>query len=212
MPSKDRITLSYGDSILRESDLTILNSKAWLNDRIIGFAFEYFQNDLFKSTNKIIFISPEVTQLVKLSDESEVNVFLEPLDLCNKEVILLAVNDQEDLTHEGGTHWSLLMYYQKSRQFFHIDSSPGFNVAAAKKLSKNLSQIIKCTNLNVEELPCIHQTNAYDCGIHVICNARVIGSQFLDLKEFDVSKINISEVENMRNELLNIISTLQNKL
>lgn len=40
MPSKDRITLSYGDSILRESDLTILNSKAWLNDRIIGFAFE----------------------------------------------------------------------------------------------------------------------------------------------------------------------------
>lgn len=37
----DPVVLSYGDALLRASDLQILQSDAgWLNDRIIGYVFE----------------------------------------------------------------------------------------------------------------------------------------------------------------------------
>lgn len=37
----DPVVLSYGDALLRASDLQILQSNTeWLNDRIIGYAFE----------------------------------------------------------------------------------------------------------------------------------------------------------------------------
>lgn len=37
----DPVVLSYGDALLRSSDLQILQSDTgWLNDRIIGYVFE----------------------------------------------------------------------------------------------------------------------------------------------------------------------------
>ena len=44
----DPVYLSYGDSVLRMSDLDILQSNQWLNDRIIGFYCEYCQLDKFR--------------------------------------------------------------------------------------------------------------------------------------------------------------------
>lgn len=36
----DEIVLSFHDSLLRKSDLSLLEEGRWLNDRIIGFMFE----------------------------------------------------------------------------------------------------------------------------------------------------------------------------
>ena len=37
----DPIVVSFGDALLRESDMKILSSKnSWLGDRILGFMFE----------------------------------------------------------------------------------------------------------------------------------------------------------------------------
>lgn len=36
----DDVVLSFHDSLLRESDLSLLEEGRWLNDRLIGFAFE----------------------------------------------------------------------------------------------------------------------------------------------------------------------------
>ena len=36
----DPIVLSYHDSLLRQSDVALLEGSNWLNDRIIGFFFE----------------------------------------------------------------------------------------------------------------------------------------------------------------------------
>ena len=41
--SKDKKVLSYGDCLLRESDVRALSDGEWLNDKIIGFAFEYVE-------------------------------------------------------------------------------------------------------------------------------------------------------------------------
>ena len=35
-----KIVLSYGDCLLHESDLQLLARGGWINDKIIGFAFE----------------------------------------------------------------------------------------------------------------------------------------------------------------------------
>ena len=39
----NRIVLSYFDSLLRQSDLALLEKPNWLNDQIIAFAFQYYQ-------------------------------------------------------------------------------------------------------------------------------------------------------------------------
>jgi len=41
MSSDDAIVLDYYDCLLRRSDLLLLNESQWLNDNILGFAFEY---------------------------------------------------------------------------------------------------------------------------------------------------------------------------
>lgn len=37
---KDSSVLSYHDSLLKESDVSLLDGPRWLNDKIIGFYFE----------------------------------------------------------------------------------------------------------------------------------------------------------------------------
>ena len=38
--SADEIVLSFHDSLLRRSDVSLLTDCGWLNDRVIGFYFE----------------------------------------------------------------------------------------------------------------------------------------------------------------------------
>jgi hypothetical protein len=92
----DATVLSMGDALIRESDLNLLNGPFWLNDRIIGFYFEYLHLKKFESSSGVCFISPEVSQFLKLSNFEEIPIFLEPLELERKDVILLAVNNAND--------------------------------------------------------------------------------------------------------------------
>jgi len=41
MMSVDAVVLNYYDCLLRTSDLMLLNESQWINDNLIGFAFEY---------------------------------------------------------------------------------------------------------------------------------------------------------------------------
>lgn len=53
----DKLILSYHDACLYESDLEILKSDtSWLNDRIIGFYFEYISREIFGMNDKILLI------------------------------------------------------------------------------------------------------------------------------------------------------------
>ncbi len=36
----DEIVLSFNDSLLRKSDLRLLDDPGWINDKLIGFFFE----------------------------------------------------------------------------------------------------------------------------------------------------------------------------
>lgn len=205
----DPTILSFGDSIIRTSDLDILNSCQWLNDQIIGFFFEFCQIEKFQGEN-FSFVGPEVTQFLKMVPQSEIGIFLEPLGLSSKTAVFLAVNSMTDPSKAGGSHWSLLVFEKMKNQFIHLDSCEGSNRGEAKVLATKVGKFL-CPGLppTFLELEATQQINGYDCGIHCIANAQNIaahlkaGNEMLEIKK--VEQITISE---FRKNLVKLIESL----
>lgn len=170
------VVLSYRDSLLRSSDVSLLEGPHWLNDQVIGFAFEYFSAERFGVLgDAIIFISPEVTQFIKYAScHEELAVFLEPLGLSSRQWVFLPVNDNSNQT-AGGSHWSLLVYHHHSNRFSHYDSQNGSNSLHACRIASKLEPFLGAGRKAafVEE-PCPSQQNSYDCGMYVICIAEAL--------------------------------------
>lgn len=119
----DPVVLSYRESLLRLSDVQLLNGPRWLNDTVISFYFEYLGAETFKGSTQLLFVPPEVTQCIKLTPSGEMGVFLDPLHSSAKQFIFFALNDNEMTESSGGSHWSLLVFSQPERRVFHFDSS-----------------------------------------------------------------------------------------
>jgi len=177
----DNVVSSIGDAVVRESDVKLLDGPHWLSDRIIGFYFEYLHQQIHEGSEKICFISPEVSQFLKLVGTEDLNCFVEPLQLMKKELIVLAVNNANDPSAPGGSHWSLLIYTLQAEHFYHFDSSSGMNTDDARALSKKIYTYLKCSKSEssksntlpfTEMIDVLQQSNGYDCGIHVLANAR----------------------------------------
>lgn len=171
--NKNATVLSYRESLLRESDIDLLTGPYWLNDTIISFYFEYLENEVFQENKSLLFISPEVTQCIKISSQNEVGIFLDPLvQPSRKDFIFFALNDNEMTEYSGGSHWSLLVFSHPERMIFHFDSSNGSNENQAIEFSE---KVLRYFSLPIqgkfESVPCLQQNNSYDCGVHVLCNA-----------------------------------------
>ena len=97
----------------------ILDPPSWLNVHV--FAFEYFANSQFHDcSDHVFFTSPKVTQFIKYTgNPAEITMLPEPLDLSNKELLFLAINDNSNHA-AGGTHWSLFVYLQDKNGFFSL--------------------------------------------------------------------------------------------
>ncbi|XP_010874017.1 sentrin-specific protease 8 [Esox lucius] len=172
----DPVVLSYQDSLLRRSDVALLEGPHWLNDQVIGFAFEYFATELFKGLGEtVIFISPEVAQFIKYAScPEELAQFLEPLGLATRRWVFLAVNDNSNQT-AGGSHWSLLLFCRDVGRFGHYDSQSGGNSLHARLIATKLEPFLgPGRHMPVVEEPCPPQQNSYDCGMYVICNAEAL--------------------------------------
>jgi Ulp1 family protease len=53
----DRVVLDYNNSLLKESDIKLLQGSNWLNDTLIGFWFEYLEHEVFNDKS-LCLISP----------------------------------------------------------------------------------------------------------------------------------------------------------
>ncbi|XP_072408980.1 sentrin-specific protease 8 isoform X1 [Chiloscyllium punctatum] len=179
--SMDPVILSYHDSLIRRSDLSLLNPPNWLNDHIIAFAFEYFAAEQYKElSDRACFISPEVTQLIKcMASQDELAIFLEPLALAQKSLVFLAVNDNS-VQAAGGSHWSLLCYNRDRNCFSHYDSCSNMNESHARKIAKKLQHFLgtKSEVPFIEDLSPV-QKNSYDCGMYVMCTTEALCEQYL---------------------------------
>lgn len=226
--NEDKVVLSFSDSLIRQSDLKLLEGPHWLNDRVISFYFEYLYEKEFDSSNKLVFISPEVSQFLKMAtSKEELLVFFDPLNLEEKDLIILPVNDSNDPDRPGGSHWSLLMFSRQAQQFFHFDSSLGLNSGSARQLSSKTHQYLM-SKLQLENrfplkfkevMTATQQSNGHDCGIHVLCNAQnatrhmlIYGSdEGLDPLDPSVVKTKRSEVKQLILNLSGFDETLDDR-
>jgi len=110
-----------------------------------------------------------------MANFSEIPLFLDPIELDKKDIVLLAVNDASDPSAPGGSHWSLLIFSKQAKEFFHFDSSPGSNAHDARALARKMHEYFKTKigdfGFVMIDVPVLKQTNGYDCGIHLLCNA-----------------------------------------
>lgn len=144
-----------------------------------------------------------------MSPPEDTKDLLEPLNPRNrKKVIFFAVNDNES-THAGGSHWSLLVFSRPELAFFHFDSIPGHNRSTTKKIVNLLKLGLNCATAAYQDQDCTQQNNHYDCGIHLLVNAENIASYFLihDAVE-GVSRASHSVIANKRADILNLITEM----
>ena len=73
---------------------------------------------------------------------------------------------------DGGSHWSLLIYYRKAHRFFHYDPIKWKNWCHAKELMTSVldgdSVDDKGRLPEIYEAECGRQSNGYDCGIYIM--------------------------------------------
>ena len=203
----DSVILSYGDTLLRQSDLNIIQTDQWLNDQIIGFFFEFCQTDKFSGSG-CIFPGPEVAQCIKLIAADQLSVILEPLDLSSHTAVFLPVNNNRDPCSPGGSHWSLLILDNRDNVFYHFDSSRGGNSSQAKALAGKLSKY-RGIELNIKEVEVTQQKNGFDCGIHLLINAERVASNIKNYASLGDIKTLQDPVTNKRSELIELIHELQ---
>lgn len=139
----DDIVLNFHDVVLRQSDLELLRGTSWITDTIISFYFEYLEYIVYEKNKSLSFVSPEVTQCIKMLSKNEVGMFLDPLEIKKKKYIFFPVNDHQLSECTGGFHWSLLVLSQPEKTFYHFDSLHGSNYESAKELKSKLAHYCK---------------------------------------------------------------------
>ncbi|XP_023749061.1 NEDD8-specific protease 1 [Lactuca sativa] len=216
--------LSYNDVILLQSDLTILKNPCFLNDRIIEFYFTHLSS---LHSQQILFLPPSITfWITNCPDTDSLSDFLQPLNLPSKQLIFFPVNNNDDVAvAEGGTHWSLLVFFQTKNLFVHHDSFHGINNHHAKRLYKRVVSYATCDlddteTRYMEYVRTPQQVNGFDCGLYVLAIAKEIcrwfdgdGNKneddlwFLFVKE----RVTSISVSGMRREILELIRSLREK-
>lgn len=186
-------TLEYHDVIVTKQDTELLSGPHWINDILISFVFEYYRQEIYKNqASSLAFVPPDFTQLIKLTcDADEARAFASTLNLERKNVIFLPINDN-DLDEQGGTHWSLLVYFKDLDRFIHYDSQENScNFESARIVASRLVPVLQIrdkaettTRSNrrsssqnqliseYDDFP--KQENSYDCGLYVIMAVTIL--------------------------------------
>lgn len=158
--------------------VSLLTGPYWLSDQIIAFYFQYMEFHMFKAhSKKFLFVPPSVTQLIKIGTE-DVRTFLDPLKADSKDVLFFAVNDNQD-SHAGGHHWSLLVFSRNEDAFFSFDSLHNFNAHATVQLVDVLKKALRCPWAEFVKVETLQQSNGYDCGIYLLANVEMVCHYYL---------------------------------
>ncbi|KAG8329358.1 hypothetical protein J6590_088266 [Homalodisca vitripennis] len=114
----------------------------------------------------------------KLSKAENTNSLLRNLQAEHDNI----VNDYETvqcanrLEQNGGSHWSLLLLDNTTRTAVHYDSVRCLNERHAAALLVNLG----LDSVPISEGQTFQQTESFECGVHVLVNARLLLGQVCD--------------------------------
>lgn len=198
------VVASFGDTVLYDSDIAILESPEYLTDNIISL----FTEILNEECEGVYCIPPSVVQLMKLTDAPNLEDMFAGLELERYDIILCPVNDSRSATSTlSGQHWSLLCYVRKQATVFHIDSLNAFNAAETKLMCSKLSKLLD-KRLVSKNLCCAQQKNGYDCGVYAIFFAKSIVECFKSSGTFEAKCVQNALPNSYRKVLISEISSL----
>ncbi|KAG8313156.1 hypothetical protein J6590_006713 [Homalodisca vitripennis] len=115
-------------------------------------------------------IDLSVSHFLKINPDREDTVKM-------RNYVLAAVNNREDETREGGTHWSLLVYTRESNTYYHLDSVEPLNRPHAQRLAVALSGD---PDVNVVQIQCRQQKSGVECGAYVVHYTELICSMIVN--------------------------------
>lgn len=168
----------------------------WMHDCHIQSYFNSLNDEIIKTRNDILVIGPSLSQIIKNGSNYDVISNLTSLSFQLATYALFCVSNYDDVDSDykknsaKGAHWSLLFFNRHKDTIYHFDSIKGFNKACAKKLSNNINP-----NLKIIEMPTIQQRNNFECGVHVMVNARSIINELLK-ETLDFSSLIENEKQN----------------
>jgi sentrin-specific protease 8 len=200
------LLLTFHTSNVYDSDLRLLTPPNWLNDHIIGFAFDYFEHVLFND-RRLKFISPGTTFIIMHEndlDDLEHTVLGAGIK-ADTRFIFFPVNDNTNMRKVGGSHWALLVFDGDTKKFYFYDSYHKGNLSSAQRLASQVAPFLLPARYSISDkdrkankLPaslktngvqkddlvaCVspQQSNSYDCGVYTVAVAEALAAGFLSI-------------------------------
>ena len=204
--SDDSIYLSRYSTTIKESDILLIRGKNWINDNLLTVWMKHLQQIIHGKNEKLLFVLPTITQMLKIGDTKDINKTLNSLEAWWKEYIIMPVNDNS-VDKEGGNHWSLLVYSQYDDTWYHFDSLQGSNLKHARRLVSRMNPYLsnKIQPTLVESC-CTQQNNNYDCGAFVMVHAKMAARRAIEGKNLDKCYVDKKEITIIREILYDLIS------
>ena len=188
---------------INENDLKTLEDGRWFSDNIMLYGID----ELRKRNNKILFVNPVITQLLKLSNnKKDINETIGDIGLDKAEWVFFPVNNNYT-EKSGGSHWSLLVYNKLENSFYHFDPITGANDGSVSVLIKNLTDT-KQRIPEVRYVKCPRQKNSFDCGPYTMLFAEKIADNIQ--KGRDITKIEDCDANKYRTSLRSKILRIVN--
>lgn len=146
--------------------------------------------------------------MIQKPDEINTVIF-DPIEAKSKNFLLFPINNNDDENVAGGSHWSLCVLSKPDNAFFHFDSAGSTNHFAFEALVSTVKKCFRMPNLEIKRVDCLQQNNTYDCGNHVVCNAKVVCKTIIKSKSVAcVKKLQYGTIISKRSELIEIIKGL----
>ena len=206
--SEDKVNLSKYDMVIDESDIMLLTGSNWINDTIITLWMKHLQQVDHGNNDKVLFVLPTITQLLKIGDTKDIDKTLDSIEAWWKDYIILPVNDNNSVNKEGGSHWSLLIFSRPDNTWYHYDSNQGSNIRHAHRLvnrvNKYLSPEITPT---LVERKCTQQNNSYDCGAFAMVFAQIAGRRAIKGEPMDNCIVDRTEATKIREKVYELIAS-----
>lgn len=152
----------------------------WVDDTTLNAYFSAMEENIAR--NDILFLGPSITLTLKFGTPDSCLEVLKLTSYLDCNYVFLCLSDCSVTNEEdGGSHWSLLFINKVEKKAYHFDSVHLMNRSAAIAVAGNLglddvSRVI--------EMPCIQQRQNFECGIHVLANAKYIAYHYCVSKTY----------------------------
>lgn len=168
------------EEILALRSKTSWSKDKWVDDTILNSYFSAMEENMARSD--VLFLGPSVTLTLKFGTPHSCLEILKLTSYLECNYVFLCLSDCSVANEEdGGSHWSLLFINKIENKAYHFDSVHLMNRSAAIVVASNLGV---GDGSRVIEMPCIQQRQHFECGIHVLANAKYIAYHYCVSKTY----------------------------